>query len=71
MKKKPVGTGCLYCGMIHLELALRARVGKYSLPMGASVALKLKKIQKAAKIPYTLEVCPACGAIIDVLEKKT
>jgi len=68
--RKPIGTGCAYCGTVHLKgKTPTAKVGNYSLPVSAEVGAKITKIQKAAKIAYMLKVCPACGTIIGVIEE--
>jgi ribosomal protein L32 len=69
---KLVGTVCGYCGFSRAEdlPKQKAKVGHVGwLDVGQETAQKVGKFQLENKL-YTLEVCPACGAIIDVIEKK-
>ncbi len=70
--KKPVGEVCGYCGFSRMDdqPKTKAKVGRVGyLDVGPETAQKVGKFQLENKL-YTLEVCPACGAILDAIEKK-
>lgn len=69
---KVIGTICMYCGFSRGGGGpkQKAKVGKVGyLDVGYDTAQKVGRLQLTG-VRYTLEVCPACGAIIDVIEKK-
>ena len=73
---KPAGTICGYCGFSRDDgkPEQQAKVGNSNvlhpvwLDVGYETSQKVGKLQLENKL-YTLEVCPACAAIIGVIEK--
>lgn len=70
-KGDTVGSACMYCGFSRMDdqPKQKAKVGHIGwLDVGQETAQKVGKLQLADKL-YMLVVCPACGAIIDAIEK--